>query len=537
MKQVKLSTLLLLCFFLANGSLAWAQSNCSTIDFGVGDRANQVIRTSDNQTLFVGQTNAPGMGQNITVSKIDNMGGVTFSLSLDGVSFNEPSDDVGNSVVEVPDGSGYIVVGASESQGKSEVAMFRINLAGAIVWARTVDFGNGSDVAEHIISMANGDFAVVGTTSDLEKGLEMLVFQIDGNGNVLRAVEAGGAGEDSGRRIVETPAGTLIAVGSRFRPQAADRRDIFVASFDGALTSLGSRLMSGPGTEEIGMDLELDGPGELIVLANVFQNNGRTDIVVAKALSPSTFAARRIIDGGRASLFGSDIFRTNSDNLLIAGNVGETLPSISSLTDAYFMRTNDTATVLGALRYGIPGANEDFSSFTNLPSGAQLLTGETPGTVGQDIFSVRTDLMGNACCGTPTVSVDSVYPIFSGNYGNADPTPATRIDTLFDFPDGTPSRICISTPKMNASATVEPADTDFQLFPNPANSQVALHWEGDADALAQVQIFDLNGRVLLNRKVKGLHAQLDVSSLPNGLYTLRLRNNEKIHTKKLQIQR
>jgi len=81
----------------------------------------------------------------------------------------------------------------------------------------------------------------------------------------------------------------------------------------------------------------------------------------------------------------------------------------------------------------------------------------------------------------------------------------------------------------------------FGMFPNPANSKLTIEVEQESDSDAQIVLMDASGRVVLEENVlfvRGTNQHsIDLESLSNGVYLVRLLNGESASTRKLIIQK
>lgn len=73
----------------------------------------------------------------------------------------------------------------------------------------------------------------------------------------------------------------------------------------------------------------------------------------------------------------------------------------------------------------------------------------------------------------------------------------------------------------------------FQLYPNPTSGHLYVQ---AASSAAQFEIQDMSGRRMLKTMLPGGSAQLDISSLPQGVYLARLSGTSGVMVKKLVIQ-
>jgi len=79
--------------------------------------------------------------------------------------------------------------------------------------------------------------------------------------------------------------------------------------------------------------------------------------------------------------------------------------------------------------------------------------------------------------------------------------------------------------------------TSFRLFPNPAGRKVAiannLKWSGETS----VTLYEISGKQLMHFQYRNRQVfEMDVNSLSNGLYMLRIQTPEAVESKKLLIQ-
>jgi len=71
----------------------------------------------------------------------------------------------------------------------------------------------------------------------------------------------------------------------------------------------------------------------------------------------------------------------------------------------------------------------------------------------------------------------------------------------------------------------ETAERRFQLYPNPAGERLNITFYDDHPD-AELNVIDLSGKVLLRQYCSSENAQLDISSLPQGIYFLRVMDKD-----------
>jgi hypothetical protein len=74
-------------------------------------------------------------------------------------------------------------------------------------------------------------------------------------------------------------------------------------------------------------------------------------------------------------------------------------------------------------------------------------------------------------------------------------------------------------------ADAAPGARALRLFPNPARDQVHLRWQGAAEQPGQAIAYDAYGRQVRSIAIMpgSAEAVIDVGSLPDGLYIIRIR--------------
>lgn len=74
---------------------------------------------------------------------------------------------------------------------------------------------------------------------------------------------------------------------------------------------------------------------------------------------------------------------------------------------------------------------------------------------------------------------------------------------------------------------------EFVLFPNPAENFIQISWVNISDY--DLQIFNINGKLMMNCNVKTEDFTLPVTDLPAGLYFIRFSKNGMNYTRKFTV--
>jgi len=71
----------------------------------------------------------------------------------------------------------------------------------------------------------------------------------------------------------------------------------------------------------------------------------------------------------------------------------------------------------------------------------------------------------------------------------------------------------------------------FTIFPNPTSDLV--HFQFEDNQIREIRIFDLSGKLISEKVINNMKADITVSSLDKGCYMIQLKDNKGIFTKKL----
>ena len=87
------------------------------------------------------------------------------------------------------------------------------------------------------------------------------------------------------------------------------------------------------------------------------------------------------------------------------------------------------------------------------------------------------------------------------------------------------------------SSVQEESQSLFQIFPNPTTGKLKI--DISSTEVVDAQIFTILGEVVWQEKLVENTSQreLDLSYLPNGVYLIKLRLGQTIHTKKIILNR
>ncbi len=80
---------------------------------------------------------------------------------------------------------------------------------------------------------------------------------------------------------------------------------------------------------------------------------------------------------------------------------------------------------------------------------------------------------------------------------------------------------------------IESNTKGFVLSPNPAANSFSIHFANNNFVNAQLDIFNIEGKLLLNKSINSEVELVDISTLPVGIYLVKITNNDQIFTERL----
>ncbi|NND94123.1 MAG: T9SS type A sorting domain-containing protein [Flavobacteriales bacterium] len=75
----------------------------------------------------------------------------------------------------------------------------------------------------------------------------------------------------------------------------------------------------------------------------------------------------------------------------------------------------------------------------------------------------------------------------------------------------------------------------ISLYPNPSSGMVFIDKKGKESSQMHIQVLDLSGRIINESLSKESLEKVDLSNLPKGIYSLRIRNEGQVHTERLVL--
>ena len=466
-------------------------------------------------------------------------------------NYGGTQNDIAQDVIRTADG-GYAVAGYTQSNNIDVVGaisgedawILKLNAAGAIEWKQI--FGGSSDDRAHaIIQAANGDLVFAGTSNSADgtisgaKGaFDGWVVRLTGTGTVLWSANVGGSDDDAMYDLFEAPTGALIVAGeSKSTLVGTTNRggyDFYLVALRNTGTVLYQKQYGGGSDEGARGVTQL---GNSIVMAgttgsdngNVTGNKGGTDIWVVRTRTNGNAIFAKTY-GGADSEEGFDITANASGELFVVGSSRSSnadVPANFGNRDFFVLKLNASGTILFSRNYG--GLNDEVAlSVAATADGGAAVAGYSESATGQvGANNGAQDFWFTKLSGTGIIEEEI-------NLGGSDndvayaviPAAGSYVLAGFsesDDQDLTNNRgnadywILKLTFAAARMAAPEVAGLTMTSFPNPAVDRLVV--QADVN-LAQVEVYDAMGRMVMVQQANGLVQELNFAELPAGLYII-----------------
>jgi hypothetical protein len=182
---------LLFLLSFTNAHAQWAY----TYGGADNDNAYAVQQASDGGYVVAGATYSFGAGSNDAwIMKLDENGVVDWQKAYGGTGVEYP-----NYVLQTQDG-GYIVSGYTSSFGTvgQDSWIMKLDENGVVEWQKAYG-GTGRDFTSPVQQTLDGGYIVVGWTYSFGNGgVDLWLFKLDENGNIVWQKTYGGTGNEYG---------------------------------------------------------------------------------------------------------------------------------------------------------------------------------------------------------------------------------------------------------------------------------------------------------------------------------------------------
>jgi len=317
-------------------------------------------------------------------------------------------DDWGSSLIQTSDG-GYAIAGSYSFFGykdevdevyAGDVYLVKLDANGNLQWTKTIG-GEKTDRGFSLIQTSDGGYAIAGFTNSFGAGEDdVYVVKLDANGNLQWTKTIGGPASEVGSSLIQTSDGGY-AIAGYTRSFGAGEADVYVVKLDANGNLQRTKTIGGTGDDR-GFSLiqTSDGGYAIAGLTNSF-GAGWADVYVVKLDANGNLQWTKTI-GGEYFDGGSSLIQTADGGYAIAGH---TRSFGAGGDDVYVVKLDANGNLQWTKTIG--GKNDDAGySLIQTSDGGYAIAGSTKsfGAGGKDVYVVKLDRNGNACCAVSQTS-------------------------------------------------------------------------------------------------------------------------------------
>jgi hypothetical protein len=371
---------------------------CKAIGGKNDDRGYSLIQTSDGGYAIAGATKTFGAGgYDVYVVKLDAKGNLQWTKTIGG-----PDREEGNSLIQTSDG-GYAIAGNTRSfgAGGTDVYVVKLDAKGNLQWTKTIG-GPGTEEGRSLIQTSDGGYAIAGYTTSFGAGKpDVYVVKLDAEGNLQWTKTIGGPELDAGLSLTQTSDGGYAIAGptSSF---GTGGTDVYVVKLDANGNLQWTKTIGGKNDDAGLFLIQTSDGGYAIAGGTISFGVGEPDVYVVKLDANGNLQWTKTI-GGPGNEAGYSLIQTSDGGYTIAGytnsfGAGE--------WDVYVVKLNAD----GNLQWTktISAKNEDLGklSLIQTSDGGYAIAGHTEsfGAGGDDVYVVKLDKNGDACCAVSQTS-------------------------------------------------------------------------------------------------------------------------------------
>ena len=425
---------LLFLLSLTNAHAQWAY----TYGGAGNDSAYAVQQTSDGGYVVAGATYSFGAGNNdFWIMKIDENGIPVWQKAYGGINNEYPLY-----VMQTQDG-GYIISGHTGSFGTvgNDAWIMKLDANGVVAWQKAYG-GTGRDFTSPVQQTLDGGYIVVGWTYSFGNGgVDLWLFKLDENGNIVWQKTYGGTGNEYGWFVQQTSDGGYIVAGET-SSSGAGNSDAWVIKLDANGNITWQKTYGGTGDDYAYAIQQTQDLGYIVAAETNSFGAGSSDVWIFKLDANGTVIWQKTY-GGTGSEYPWSVQQTSDLGYIVAA---ETNSFGAGQYDAWLLKLDANGNVTWQNTYG--GTGNDYAWFAQQANdGGYIVAGDSEsfGLGGRDAWILKLDSSGSiGSCPFEGISTASITD-----------TAATIIDTSV-----TP--ITSTATITNTTATV----TDTTVSPN-----------------------------------------------------------------------
>lgn len=486
------------------------------------------------------------------------------------------------------DFGGFVLTNASGGWGNMFIVKY--DDTGVVLWAESAG-GVAEDAGYSVTTDASNNVYVTGyffspsitfgSTTLINQGeYDMFIVKYDPLGTVLWAQSAGRAFDDYGRSVITDAMNNVYVTGS-FKSaglifgsttlantdSTENTYDMFLVKYDSTGTILWAKSATGD-SSEYSRSVSTDASGNIYVTGNfdsptltfgstTIVNNGSFDMYLVKYDS-----AGNVIWAKSAG--GADIdhgYNTATDafgNIYVSGGFKSDSMFIDATTlinsgafNIYLAKYDSAGTLLWAQKAGGSGtdAGHDVATdaigniyLTGYFNSPTLVFGSTTlmNAGSYDIFIVKYDSTGTVMWAKSAGELDEEYGFSVATHSSAIYIAGRFRSTTIDFSytlvnEGGDDVFLAKIEGSGVGIEESNMNSEVLIYPNPSNGNITINT--NATLVSQIEIFNVLGERIYKSLVTNTKFEIDLSSLPKGVYFIRIIDEQNtIKNKKIIIQ-
>jgi len=484
--------------------------------------------------------------------------------------------------IPVSDGGYIIMANDSTWPASSDIIMIKTDSIGNIAW--TKKYGNTSntdDISRGVIEAYNGGYLIAGTLNVTTGPAVSVWIRTDSNGDTLwvkrdvigqgtliktsdygyALVGSGLTKTDSMGNIQWAKIYTAVMGSPAYGQQTADRgyiisgltaqyasggpldRDLVLIKTDSVGNIQWTKVYGRPTTFEYSPKVvQTDDGGYLVLSTTGIVNQSTTyDLMLIKTDAAGNLQWTKIY-GGASYDEGVDLKATGAIGYIITGRTVGFEPPFQNSMRSFMLRTDGNGTPVWTKMYG-DMANNNYNSMDEAhyinytADGGFLLSGCTQsfGVGDWDVWLIKTDALGVSGCNeivtNPTVTIPTLT-IGTGGYDSAVFYTSSPYTIAVGTWQPTKTILCL-----NGSLTGETDNSeignDITIYPNPSNGIFQLTIDNVQFPKAEIEVYNMLGELVYFSELRTPNSRLDLSSLPSGIYFVRITTKDGIVSRKI----
>jgi uncharacterized delta-60 repeat protein len=535
-----------------------------TSDVGIGDdKGYSIIQQSDGKLVLAGLSgNGTDNDFGLVRYNIDGSLDPTFGVSGGVITPIGPSNEAGQAVIQQSDNK-ILVAGFSSNGSNNDFALVRYNVNGSldntfgVGGIVTTPIGAGIDQSHSIALQADGKILLAGFSNNGTNN-DFAVVRYDTTGALDLTFDTDGivtisfsSNDDVGRSIAVQTDGKIVVGGWSNNGTNFDYALARLNS-DGSLDNTfdtDGRVTTAFGSgDDQGYSIAIQADGR-ILLAGVSNNGTDFDFAIARYNTNGSLDPAFDTDG----LVTTDFFNAEDvgysvavqvDGKILMAGVGFNVTNKDFCLARYNPdgSLDNSFDVDGKVNTDI-GGNDDTGWSVALQSDERVVvagSGQIANVhfaaaryniceiIDTTLFESGATLIANQSGYTyQWVNCDSSYASIAGETNQSfDATANGNYAVIIS------STSCIDTSGCYAIQLFSISDIDFEhtilLYPNPTTDQLAIATNTPFNN-ATIQLVNLTGQIMMSRNHQNGHLlSLDLTSLPNGIYFLEMKEGNKL---------